>query len=136
MSPVCPACGFDTDARPTRTWTIVLELVFPSLNQLKGNTKVGYAYRRWRREFEGALANHGLPTATCPRRVTVTRWYGKRKRAYDTANLSGGSKPLMDTLVNYGILYDDSPTWLEVHFHQRPSPDGVDRIELLIEEFQ
>ncbi len=68
--------------------------------------------------------------------MTITRYYGKGKRAFDAKNFQGGCKPLLDTLTNFGALYDDSELWCEDHYQQLRSPDGTDSIEVKIEELQ
>ena len=43
-------------------------------------------------------------------RVKITR---VSKRLLDEQNLSAGMKPLLDALVEYGHIYQDSPQWCE-----------------------
>lgn len=132
----CPMCRFDQELIPVHSWSVQLTSGCPTQNSLKGNTRTNHTYRGWRSRWEKLLADNGVPTANCPRRVTITRLYGKGRRPYDRVNFAGGCKPLLDTLVNLGLLYDDSALWTEDHYLQVRSPDGVDRVHILIEQFQ
>lgn len=119
-------------------WVQRIQSYCPTLNSIGTNTKNNHKYRWWRDQFEKLLGPwlQTLPPAQAYRRVTLTRLYGKGKRPYDRENYSGGCKPLVDTLTNYGALYDDSETWCERHYLQSRSPDGVDYIEIKLEELQ
>lgn len=75
-----------------------------------------------------------LPPAKRLRRVTIIREYGGGKRAFDRINFAGGAKPLLDTIVNFGALYDDSEIWCQDHYVQKKSQDGIDYVTVLIEE--
>lgn len=132
----CPMCEYDPVAPIGETWLLEADSYCPTQNSLKGNTKAGYDYRRWRRVWEDTFGDQlrALPRSIVRRRVTITRFYGKGRRAYDRGNFIGGCKPLIDTLVNMGALYNDNAVFLEDHYQQVKSPDGVDRIRLLIED--
>jgi hypothetical protein len=132
----CPMCKYNSDAVVADRWEFSTDSYCPTQNTLKGNTKFGYDYRKWRRHWEVVFGDQfrSIPRSILLRRVTVTRLYGKGKRTFDNINFAGGCKPLIDTLVNMGALYDDNPTFLEDHYLQAKSPDGVDRVVVLIEE--
>lgn len=134
--PPCAMCEFDPGAVVGDRWEFTAESYCPTQNSLKGNTKAGYDYRKWRRHWENVFGDEfrAMPRSILRRRVTVTRFYGKLKRAYDRGNFIGGCKPLLDTLVNMGALYNDNPVFLEDHYLQLKSPDGICRITVLIEE--
>lgn len=53
------------------------------------------------------------------RRIAITR-HGTK--LLDYGNLVGGCKPLLDALVAEGVLYDDSPAWVEDHYQQTIAP--------------
>jgi hypothetical protein len=79
----------------------------------------------------------GLPRFTGPVKVTVTRLWGKRQRAWDIDNLYGAVKPLVDALRaehrntmgkivqgGLGVIEDDDPAMLELVVEQRRNPDS------------
>jgi hypothetical protein len=53
-----------------------------------------------------------IPRASGRRRLTIERH--ARTRAQDEANVFGGTKGLVDDLVELRLLMDDSPAWLEL----------------------
>lgn len=110
----------------------------PTANTLRGNTKTGHKYRWWRRKFEDEFGTWlvKIPPAKRLRRVTITREYGKGKRAYDRVNFMAGCKPLLDTVVNFGALYDDSENWVDDFYRQFKSLDGLDYLEVKVEEME
>lgn len=130
-------CRYDADAIVVATWTHRVESYCPTFNSIGLNTKNNHKYRGWRRAWEqhfGAWLQT-LPPALKYRRVTLTRYYGLKKRAFDSQNFAGGCKPLLDTLTNFGAIYDDSDMWCEAHHLQVKSPDGKDYVEVRLEEF-
>jgi hypothetical protein len=136
--PPCPMCRFDSGAKVVATWVLRVQSYCPTLNSIGTNSKNNHKYRGWRKAWEVEFGPwlKSLPPATRYRRVTITRLYGKGKRAFDAANFSGGCKPLLDTLTNFGALYDDSDLWCEAHYLQERSPDGTDYVEVKIEELE
>ena len=137
----CTACGFSPSRRTQRVACLSLDCSFPSQNEIGANAKgtAGYKYRRTKVRIRKALimASHGQNglAAEGARRITLTRFYAKRKRLYDRANLVGGGKPLVDLLVECGILKNDNAVWFEGVFHQLPSPTGKDMTQIEIEDF-
>jgi hypothetical protein len=129
-------CRYDPDAVVTATWSKTIESYVPTLNSIGTNSKNNHDYRKWRRRWENELGEwlKSIPPALNYRRVTITRHYGLKKRPYDRRNFEGGCKPLLDTLTNFGAIYDDSETWCQDHYRQTKSPDGIDRVEVVIEE--
>jgi hypothetical protein len=61
----------------------------------------------------------GAPRAE-QRRATVTVNMVRKRRIMDADNLFGSLKALMDALVYYGILEDDSMEWIDVTITQEP----------------
>lgn len=132
-------CRFDPGAKVIATWTSRVESYCPSLNTIGVNSKNNHKYRGWRKRWEDQFGPwlKLIPPAAKYRRVTVTRQYGKGKRPFDSAqNFSGGCKPLIDTLTNFGAIYDDSDTWCQSHYLQEKSLDGKDYVEVKIEEIE
>jgi hypothetical protein len=131
-------CRYDADAKVAHTWTLKVKSYCPTFNSIGQNSKNNFKYRNWRTsweiEFGSWLAS--LPPALKYRRVTITRFYGTGKRPFDRKNFEGGCKPLLDTLTNFGALYDDKEMWCEDHYVQTKSADGIDYVELKIEEFE
>lgn len=63
--------------------------------------------------FHALASQYGSPLpprATQPRHLSITVRHSGQERDYD--NLVGGCKPLVDCLVDQGLLVDDSPVWL------------------------
>ncbi len=62
------------------------------------------------------------------------RQWGKGKRVFDQANLIGGFKPLVDSMVKIGLIKDDSPDLFKGYYTQKKSSSGVGfiRIQKLI----
>lgn len=133
----CVKCGFDPDAKMGQSWTATAESYAPSVNETGANTKINRVYRQWRKRWEKQFGPwlKTLPPAKAKRRVQITRVYSGRQRPYDRINFASGCKPLLDTLVEFGGLYDDSPTWCDDYYEQRKSPDGKDYIVVTIDEF-
>ncbi len=133
----CPKCLWDTLAIPTASWVLEFPAPIPSVNELKSNTRMNHAYRRYRKGYErliGEFGDHVPRTKAMPRRVTITRRYGKGKRKFDRVNFAHGCKPLLDSLTAHGLIYDDTEAWVLDYYAQEPSPDGVDWVHILLEE--
>lgn len=136
MSP-CPKCGHDPDALVTESWAFHVPRQVRSGNAHVHN--VGTARFTYKRERDGWLSDvrtlariHGVTAATGLRRVTLTRVYGKRCRAYDRDNLGTGLKPAVDALVLAGLLLGDSAKHAEIHYAQERG--SVNGLRVLIEE--
>lgn len=52
----------------------------------------------------------------------------------DYGNLVGGCKPLLDALVREGLIFDDSPTWLDDAYAQKPAKQkqGYTEVEVYV----
>lgn len=59
------------------------------------------------------------------RRLVITRHSAGE---LDYGNLVGGCKPLVDALVREGLLYDDSPKWLDESYLQAKTTKGRGRV--------
>ncbi len=129
-------CKYDPDARVLATWTKVVESYCPTLNSISTNSKNNHKYRKWRQTWEEYFGDwlKAIPPAKALRRVTLVRHFGAGKRAFDAKNFAGGAKPLLDTLTNFGAIYDDSETWVQDNYVQLKSLDGRDYIEVRLEE--
>lgn len=119
----CCKCGFDPDAKVTATWSFVIELDPPSLNERvfnEGNTRFAYAKQRktWADWFAVMRFNHRIPPARERRRVTLTRLYSGRQQRRDRDNNAGGMKVCVDAMVITSLLCDDSERWAEVYYDQ------------------
>ena len=81
----------------------------PSLNQLKGHWAVAAKKKKADRELVAAHAlAQGLPKAAAPRLVELRVVLAAGQRAMDEDNVW---KALLDSLVQAGLLKDDSPKW-------------------------
>ena len=118
----------------TTSYTIELEYQFESLNKIM---RMHWAVRKKRQEEVWAMVEYSAPTPV-PKfegktRVSITRQWGKKGRAFDPDNLIGATKMLIDCLkepkgrskYGLGIIKDDSPADIELLVKQEKSPDGV-----------
>lgn len=109
-----------------------------SLNARRVNVRGwrGGEYKRnrdaWQWLFKIERVNRRIPTATGRRRVTLTRLYSGRQRAFDRGNLVGGCKMILDAMVRESLIVDDKAEYLEDHYAQRRS--ATSGIVVLIEE--
>jgi hypothetical protein len=114
--------------------TLRLATSLESRNFVGGNFRgsSGWKYRKLRSRYLALVqrAKPLIPTATGKRQLWVTRYYAKGKREYDTDNLYGGCKPLLDVLVSCGMLRDDKTKWLQLFVSQKRSTTKVDEIVL------
>lgn len=133
--PKCPQCTFDPDEEYI-AWKLTYNGKVPSQNQLKGNTRYAYNYRRWRASFQKQLETQfaEIPKAEIARTGIITRYIGAKCRVYDLENFIGGCKPLIDVLKRNGVIVDDAPKWWRGHYHQNKSPDGEHRLEIEIRQ--
>lgn len=129
-------CGYDIRAQVNNAWVYRAQSYTPTANSLRGNGKDSYKYRSWRKTWEGLFGPwlKAIPVADKRRRVIIERLYGRGKRPYDRINFAAGQKPLLDTLVNFGALYDDSIIWCQDNYRQTKSEDGIDYVTVTIEE--
>lgn len=119
----CTFCGGDSEVIVRGSWTWLIEKDAASLNKRHVNDgHRGHMYRRERNQWlqwcQLAMVNQRIPKATHKRRATFTRMFGDRMRPFDYANFVGGLKPLVDAMVECGLLVDDSPKMLEDHYMQ------------------
>lgn len=117
-------------------WHLHLPIDARSQNQLHSKGGGRWAYRAHAKAIVAALgiARH-IPRAAIKRRVTLTRIWGKRQRAFDRGNLIGGLKPVLDGLRDVGLIVDDSAKWCEDHYSQR-GPEAQSGIGITIEELE
>ena len=102
--------------------TLTVPLVPPSPNILRRTYRNPHAYMRLRKLWEGAMffstasAQETRETIQAAQRhakmrVTVTIYHS---RQYDTDNLTGCLKPVLDALKNIGFIANDDPAHLEL----------------------
>lgn len=104
-----------------------------------GRGRSGHRYRKAKNEADRAvrvaLSRCRIPAATGFRRLVVTRFYSRRCRPFDEANCVGGAKPLVDALVQQGVLIDDKVKFCKIWYWQKQDPSGkLDYVEILVEE--
>lgn len=141
-------------APPTDRWTLRIPGYFPpSLNQ----TQMAHwsSVRKHKKlalemlHIYGLASKQGLPVFVGPVKLTITRLWGKRQRAWDIENLYGAVKPLIDAMRvekaaggrrdrgrgrqgGLGIIEDDDPGMLDLRVHQMRNPDS-DELATLIQ---
>jgi hypothetical protein len=69
----------------------------------------------WSWRIRAASTFLSIPKATGKRRLTIERHF--KGKPQDEANIHGGSKGIVDALVEWKLLVDDSPDWIE---HEHP----------------
>lgn len=133
----CKVCKYDPDELWNKVGLLVLPVRWRSQNEIAGNIRGrgGYAYRKYRKEVETALQLQPVPVqATGLRRVWFSRVYGRRCRQYDYANLVGGGKCVVDSLVSAGWLLDDTEAAMIAYYDQHKAPEGEHSIIVCVEE--
>ena len=76
-----------------------------------------------------------IPTFQSQVKITVTRMWGKRKRAFDIDNLYGGCKLLLDAMKQkggLGIISDDSPKYTVLEVGQEKAQNDIGGIKIFI----
>lgn len=121
----CPRCGHDPGAIVVGSWTFTIPIEVESLNAHRVNAGAKWqqaAYRKrrdaWQQWMRAGRLNHKIPTATSKRRVTLTRLYNGRQRAFDDDNLSGGCKPIVDAMVSERLVVGDDAAGVELGYLQ------------------
>lgn len=105
-----------------------------SMNGPRGLLRMHWARRRkytekWSWMIRGALGYPGvLEPAPDKARVYITQY---RKRLMDTDNLFASVKPILDGLIDWQLIRDDSPGHCELTVKQEKS--GETRTEISIE---
>jgi hypothetical protein len=154
------------------TWTLHIPRPVPSANarHVNGRDRVSRAlYRKlrnaWARDLIAAWRNLSAYGETIPlcgtlrqvqRRLVLTRIMGPRQREYDTGNIEGGWKPILDAMKpatpggvvtvqsgpnkgkrrivqpvsGAGLIYDDAPRWVEVTYRQERGAEAGCLIEI------
>lgn len=137
----CKACGFDSGLTVVKYWDITLDMKARSGNAIgsSGRGKSGWQYRKERKAYAVAVSKstpqpEEPSQATAKRRVWVNRLWGKGQRGFDVDNLAWGFKPLYDELKERGWILEDSPKWVERIYQQSKSEDGINYIQIRIEE--
>jgi hypothetical protein len=99
----------------------------------------------WAADLIAAARIAGIPAPKGKRSIAITRVMGKGQRAYDFDDLVGGVKPILDAMKparpgavmppyrsgpkagerrvvkpvpGAGLIYDDSPAWVDVTYRQ------------------
>lgn len=137
MTAPCAKCGH-VEPAAVATWTLSLEWDVPSMNDLMRHGGKHWWYKRMATALRTLVLAERLrlriPTAIAKRRIRVTRYYGGRCKERDHANLVGGCKALVDSLVKEGLLVDDAPAWVDDHYAQVRLATGTTRVEIVVEE--
>jgi len=101
---------------------IMIPAVPPSPNELRRKYRHPHAYKKLRQQWEHDLfygmscARHRQELVDQAKsfqqmRVHVTVYHS---RLYDSDNLAGSQKPILDALKNLGFIADDSPARLDL----------------------
>ena len=134
----CPSCGFNADRKTVALgqWKLTTELASGNVVRSNSGGNSGYSYRKHRSRYQRAVNLHPAPELHVggKRRLTITRLWGKGKRALDRDNLIIGCKPLIDVIVRAGWVFDDKPKYLEVVYKQVKNPNGLNEIEIKLEQ--
>jgi hypothetical protein len=114
------------------SWSFTIPIAMPSANAMHRRGFNHHVYRRLRDDILMLVQAYGrgVPAATGPRKVTLTRLIGKNGKLYDADNLVAGCKPLVDVLVMRGLLQGDAPHQVVVEYQQERSGEHGTRVEL------
>lgn len=85
---------------------------------------------KWKRAVAGSVYHFGQ--AQGKRSIKVIRWIKDKRSLYDEDNLTGGLKPIIDSLVQEGVLQDDTTGLLRVEKPQQRI--GAPRVEVTIKD--
>lgn len=137
MTAACPRCGH-TEGLAGAEYRFFIPMEPPSQNTVAMNSSgKRFGYKAVRNQFtfmvRAAMNARAIPEAKGKRRLVLTRFYTGRGRAYDRANMVGGCKPVVDSLVNCGLLVDDSEQWLDDYYLQRRD-DHLSGVEVVLQE--
>ncbi len=119
-----------------RSWTIRLPWTAPPLS-LNDRPKNWAAHARKVRDVRfaaGQAAAAVLRGATCERIDVTLAYYPRDKRRRDPLNLTATQKPIVDALVDCGLIPDDTPQYLTDRLPVIHAPDGDPRLTLTITE--
>lgn len=86
-------------------------------------------YRKYRKEWEYVIGLIIQPQKRYEKKMRVVI-HSYRKRLLDKGNLVHGCKPILDTLKKIGVIYDDSPKWIEDIYLQSISKKETTTIEI------
>lgn len=113
----CRACGYDEGETVLARWAFYIPLQPPSQNEFKGMDP--HVYRKirhtWGQWMELAKTHVAAASKESKRRVWFHRMMGAGQRSYDKGNFVGGCKPILDSMMAAGLVYNDSPWHLEEH---------------------
>jgi Holliday junction resolvase RusA-like endonuclease len=120
------------------TFTIVGRL--PGINEIIGKARSNHyasaaQKRRWTAYCAKAATEAGLPKITKPVKISVA-WFEPNTRR-DADNVAGGgTKFVLDGLVDAGVLPDDSQAYV-TEFHHVVAPDKLyPRVVVTLEEVE
>lgn len=130
----CPYCGEDPRTPVLERYSFTLELAWPNPQnsgsgggRLHNSGGARWGYKKVRDDFVREILLTSPPEPMRGRqlrRVTLTRFWGPRKRAWDKDNLVAGAKPIVDALVLTGAMVDDSERYARIHYQQRKRTEG------------
>ncbi len=119
------------------TWPVIFSvpIVPPSPNALRRAYRDRFAYRRLRMTWESYLfaalsldARNELRSLAHRKAKMVVTIEIVHGQLYDEDNLVGSVKPVLDALVNIGVLADDSSEYLKLRVEQRQQKSAQTRI--------
>lgn len=115
------------------SWRIEIPMKCPSQNV---TDRMHWTKRRalksaWMTALVLLRNNPRVPKACGKRRLTIE---AHGRQAMDTANIIGGTKGIVDNLVQLGLLVDDTPDCLEIAALNVPLPKGEKPHTVLILE--
>lgn len=136
---VCGVCGVHCESCPVagipgRSMTYVLELPdlpYPSLNTRRDKRWDGPKIKAWREAAAWSAVAQKLPRLVCPK--VRLHFYPGDLRHRDRINLALVHKAVVDGLVDAGVLFDDTPEFVDELMPQIHRGKGVRRWELVLE---
>jgi len=122
-----------------RIQIIMPGIVTPSGNEFKRWLRVGlyWKFGQIKKNYHNMLLlcnAHDEKYKIKSKRKRRVTFYSFRGRLIDDDNLSEGFKYLRDKLIEFKLIYDDSPKYLDARYEQRL--DTPLRTEIVIEDLE
>ena len=82
------------------------------------------------RRFKASFGR-GLQASEERKAFKFVRKWGKGKSQFDEANLIGGFKPIIDSMIKAGLIFDDNPDFFKAYYFQEKSESDLGYIQII-----
>lgn len=93
-----------------------------------------FQYKAFRDQITKRLKSafgRGLSAPEERKAFKFIRNWGPNKSQFDEANLIGGFKPIVDSMIKAGLIFDDNPDFFKAYYFQRKSISGFGYIQII-----